>query len=261
MIDARTNDGDAGRIDGLVAWCHREGGRHGILRMTRPERRNATSIAMLDALDAGLDRLLASEALAVVTLAGEGRSFCAGLDLGEVQAGGETVHRLLRRLSEVMRRLRRLPVPVVAEVQGAALGGGFGFLCAADLSVVEAKAKIGYPPVSTGLSPALMAPWLMRTIGPSRTRSMMLEGGWVSGRTAHELGVATHVAEGDEALRTRGSEVVANVLSAPGGTLEALKGFLNELDGSDREDEQLDRAAIVSAEVMASDAVQTRLRG
>jgi len=264
VIDAGSGDGGAfgpKAFDGLVECELLDAGRRGELRMTRPERRNATSIAMLDAMDRALDELLEAGAMEVLVVSGAGRSFCAGLDLNEVQQGGETVHTLLRRLGEVMRRLRRLTMPVIAEVQGAALGGGFGFLCAADFAVVESTAKIGYPPVSTGLSPALMAPWLFRKIGPSRARAMMLGGGWMSGQAAHALGLATHVAEGGEERRRIVDELAGNVLGAPAGSMAAMKAFFNDLDGSDREDDLLDRAATVSATIMASEAVQERLRG
>ncbi len=225
--------------------------------LNRPGARNPTSIALLDAMDRAFDRIDGDDAVQVVVLAGAGRSFCAGLDLAEVRADRETIHTLLRRLSEVMRRIRRLSVPTIARVQGAAIGGGFGFLAAADFAVSHAEAKIGYPALETGLSGALMAPWLVRKIGPSRARAMLLLGGTISGSAAAAAGIVTHLVEAD-ALETACAELAAALCKGGPEANRTMKAFLNELDGS-RDDPMLDRAAEVSARVIASAETQARL--
>jgi methylglutaconyl-CoA hydratase len=228
------------------------------LTLNRPETRNPTSIALLDAMDEALDAIVADGSTRVLILAGEGKSFCAGLDLSEVQGGTETVHTLLTRLSEVMRRIRRLDCATIARVQGAAIGGGFGFMAVADFSVTHPEAKIGYPPVKTGLSPALMAPWLIRKIGPSRARAMLMAGGTVSGEEAFARGIATHltpIGEIDQTVHALADEL----LTAGPHAMSAMKRLLNDLDDS-LVDESLDQAARVSAEVIAHEETQQRLR-
>jgi len=225
--------------------------------MNRPESRNPTSIAMLDALDEALDVVSAGNDTRVMILTGAGRSFCSGLDLDEVVADEVTIRRLLCRLSEVMRRIRRLPIATIARVQGAAIGGGFGFLAVADFALTHPDAKIGYPPLTTGLSPALMAPWLVRKIGPSRARAMLMAGGTISGRDAHEAGIVSHLVE-RETLEATADELAARLLTAGVYASTAMKEFLNELDGS-VDDDLLDRAATVSADVIASSETQERL--
>lgn len=240
----------------LTEFTHAD--RLAVISMNRPEQRNATSIAMLDRLDDALDTATGRGTVEAIVLTGTGRSFCAGLDLTEVRSDEPTIRRLLVRLGEVMRRIRRLDAVTVAAVQGAAIGGGFGFMCACDLSVTHEDAKIGYPPLATGLSPALMAPWLMRKIGPSGARAMMLTGGTISGSEAMRRGLATHLSEPESVERTA-RELAANALTAPAGALTALKTLLNDLDGSIAGDADLDRAALVSASVMASEATQQSL--
>lgn len=230
----------------------------GRLLLNRPEARNPTSIAMLDAMDAGLDALTAHDGLRVVRVAGHGKTFCAGLDLDEVTAGEATVHRLLVRLSEVMRRLRRLDAITVAVVQGAAIGGGFGFLAACDFAVSHPESKLGYPPLSTCLSPALMAPWLVRKIGPSPARAMLLRGGTITGARAYELGIVTDLAERD-ALDHAADALIANLCTGGQQARIAMKTLLNGLDGTN-EDTWLDRAALVSAEVIAGPEAQAWAR-
>jgi enoyl-CoA hydratase/carnithine racemase len=228
------------------------------LTLNRPEARNPTSIALLDAMDEALDAIAAEPAVRALVLAGVGKAFCAGLDLSEVQAGAETVHRLLTRLGVVMRRIRRLECVTIARVQGAAIGGGFGFMAVADFAVTHAVARIGYPPVKTGLSPALMAPWLIRKIGASPARAMLLAGGTITGAEAHARGIATHCVALDEIDATVQS-IIDELLATPPHATIAMKRLLNDLDGSIN-DEALDLAARTSAEVIAHDETQKRLR-
>jgi methylglutaconyl-CoA hydratase len=228
------------------------------LTLNRPEARNPTSIAMLDAMDRGLDVLSADDGARVLILSGSGKTFCAGLDLYEVRSDEHTIHRMLMRLSQVMRRIRRLPVPTIARVQGAAIGGGFGFLAVCDFAVTHPEARIGYPPVETGLSPALMAPWLMRLIGPSRARAMVVQGGTITGAEAHERGIVSHLAEPD-ALDDTVNDLSAELRKAGPTAMRAMKNLLNELDDS-MNDAMLDAAARVSAEVIASKETQDRLK-
>ena len=246
---------DPGKDRVLVA-VHEDG--FGTLLLNEGARRNPTSIGMLDAMDAGLDRLEADESVRIVVVRGEGRAFCAGLDLDEVRAGDETVHRLLSRLSQVMRRLRRSPKVTIAVVQGAAIGGGFGFAAASDLLLAHPEAKLGYPPPSIGLSPALMAPWLVRRIGPSRARAMLLEGGTISGDEAYRRGIVDRLtAEAD--LVAHAEAWARTLLASPQHAMTEMKHFLNELDDS-LADTWLDRAAEVSARVIAHPQTQARVQ-
>ncbi|MHC5113997.1 MAG: enoyl-CoA hydratase/isomerase family protein [Planctomycetota bacterium] len=229
-----------------------------ILTLNRPEARNPTSIALLDAMDAALDDVDADDARRILILRGAGRSFCSGLDLGEVVADETTIRTLLRRLSEVMRRLRRLRAVTIAQVQGAAIGGGFGFMAAADFAITHAESKVGYPPLETCLSPALMAPWLFRKIGASRARAMLLAGGTISGAEAHAAGIATHLVGRDE-LDDASTALAERIGRGGVYATDAMKSFLNELDDS-ISDDQLDRAQQVSADVIACDETQQHLR-
>lgn len=228
------------------------------IRFDEPDRRNPTSLPMLEAFDHALARAESDPQIRVVTIGGNGPVFCAGLDLDEILAGPETVERVLMRLGEVMTRLRRQRAVTIATVQGAAIGGGFGFVAAADFAVSHPEAKLGYPAASTGLSPALMSPWLIRRIGPSAARSMLLRGGTISGSEAHQRGIVTDLAA-RESLPEATAALIATLLSSPPHALTRMKEFLNEFDGS-MDDEWLTRAARVSAEVIADAATQARLR-
>ena len=111
---------------------HPKDGRADLV-LAHPERRNATSIGLLEEAirliqGVGSDR-------SVLVIRGEGPHFCSGIDLDEVLESSDTCFRLLRLLSQLMREVRRVPAITIAPVQGAAIGGGFGLLCACDFAI------------------------------------------------------------------------------------------------------------------------------
>jgi len=226
--------------------------------MNRPEKRNALSIDLIEALEQAIDTVEHDESVRVLILAGEGKSFCAGMDLQGVMADAEGMRRMLRGLSRVLRRIRRLSVPTIAKVQGAAVGGGCGLMVVTDFAITHPEAKVGYPEVSLGLCPAVVAPWLMRKIGAGPARAMLLAGGTISGQEGFDRGLASHLVDRDQ-LDTQVMKLAQSLTEA--GTLAArtTKTWLNELDGS-LEDAALNKAADLSADVIASDEAQTRLQ-
>lgn len=226
--------------------------------MNRPEKRNALSIGLIEALEQAIEAIERNDSVRALILSGEGKAFCAGMDLQGVMADTVGMRRMLHGLSRVLRRIRRLPVPTIAKVQGAAVGGGCGLMVVTDFAITHPEAKVGYPEVSLGMCPAVVAPWLMRKIGPGRARAMLLAGGTISGREGFERGLASHLA-GRDRLDAE-AETLARSL-AEGGVLatRTTKSWLNELDGS-LPDAVLDRAAELSADVIASEEAQARLR-
>jgi enoyl-CoA hydratase/carnithine racemase len=228
------------------------------LTLNRPEVRNSISIALLEAMMEALTRLSADESVRIMILAGAGESFCAGADLAEVRGDRATIEKLLMRLSHVLRTIHRLPIPTIALVRGAAIGGGFGLMLVTDFAIAHPEARIGYPPLETGLCPAVMAPWLVSRVGSAAARDMLLRGGTVSGEEAQRLGIVTQLvdkADLDTAARSLARQLARGGRSA----MSHMKRFLNELDAT-CDDELLDRAARLSADVVASEETQQRLR-
>jgi methylglutaconyl-CoA hydratase len=226
--------------------------------MNRPEKRNALSPELIDELNRALDAAEADSSLRVFILAGAGRSFCAGMDLAGVLDDTEAMAGMLHGLSVVTRRIRRLDVPTIARVQGAAVGGGCGLMVVCDFSVTHPEAKVGYPEVSLGVCPAVVAPWLIRRVGAGRARTMLLAGGTMSGTEGHAAGLATHLVAQDQ-LETAAHELAARLAKGGAEALAVTKRWVNELDGS-MEDAVLDRAAAISAEVIATEEARARIR-
>jgi enoyl-CoA hydratase/carnithine racemase len=167
----------------------------GILSVTlaRAEKLNALTEAMVDGLSAAFVAA-ASPDVRVVVLAGEGRSFCTGADVKE-SLGIEDPERadaFLTTLARVLGSISSLPKPVVAAVQGHALGGGAELALEADLRVVADDAVLGFPDVALGSTPATLYQ-LVRMVGRSRALDMVLLGAELDATTMERLGMASRV--------------------------------------------------------------------
>ena len=237
---------------------------HGIATITlqRPEKANALNRELIDALSAAIGSVASRVApqgdVRVVVLAGAGKAFCAGMDLRGVMDNPVAMGDMLRGLSRASRALRRLPVPTIARVQGAAVGGGCGFMAVTDFAVTHPEAKVGYPEVDLGICPAVVAPWLVKKVGAGRARAILLAGGTMTGEQGFQAGLATHLCPLSELDSTVGA--LADRLCSGGPVAMATtKRWLNELDGSN-EDAVLDKAAELSAEIIAGSEAQERLR-
>ena len=166
------------------------------LRLSRPDRMNAIGFDTLKAIDAGLDRAM-SEGARVVVLTGTGRAFCAGADLKQVLGSlGELseVERLLGRSGELMSRIERHPVPVVAAVNGITIAGGLELVLACDLVIAADTATLADGHVTYGLFPgAGGATRLARRTGPTRAKELLFTGRAASAEEMREYGVVNRV--------------------------------------------------------------------
>src|SRR2546429_1471529 len=149
----------------------------GVLTATlnRPEKKNAIDTPMIDALLTLLDQADLDAAVRVVAVRGAGSDFCAGMDLNELLASAdksvEENRQAALRFAEIFVRMRRIPKPIVAVVQGRALAGGCGLATACDLVLATESAKFGYPEVQRGFVPAIVMTLLKRTAGEKVARS------------------------------------------------------------------------------------------
>ena len=244
-------------IDGPVA----------TLTMNRPEQRNAMSIAMLESMHERVDelesKLKKDDAPRVLVLTGEGKAFCAGMDLSEVlidESGDrELPLRLLSTLGELTLRLRSLPIVTIAKINGAAVGGGCGLSTVCDIGVTHAECVLGFPEVDLGLCPAVVAPWVVRKIGPGTARRVLLQGGVMKGTDAHACGLVDHLAGSADELDELTRAVADRIATGGPEALGATKNLLNEIDGSHDAD-TVRRGAELSASVLLTPDAQARLR-
>ena len=232
------------------------------IMLHRPDKANALNRELISAFGAAIDavstRCAPAGDVRVVVIAGAGKAFCAGMDLRGVMDDPTAMGDMLRELSRASRALRRLPVPTIARVQGAAVGGGCGLMVVTDFAVTHPEAKVGYPEVDLGICPAVVAPWLVRKIGAGRARTMLLAGGTMTGEAGFEAGLATHLCAADR-LDATVSDLAGRLAAGGPNALATTKRWLNELDGS-MDDAVLDRAAELSAQIIAGAEAQERLR-
>lgn len=185
------------------------------ITLDRPEARNAYSDAMIDGLCEALDHLEADDAVRVVAVTGAGRAFSAGGDLKRMAAHdgmfeGDAVGlraRYLRGIQRVPRRIHRFDKPLLAAVNGHAIGAGLDLACMADFRILARGAKLGSTFVKVGLVPGDGgATFLTRTIGYPRTLDLILTGRLVEADEALAIGLVNEVVDpGDleEATRRR----------------------------------------------------------
>jgi methylglutaconyl-CoA hydratase len=194
--------------------------------MARPERRNAFDAALIAELAEAFADV--GDARAVV-LAGEGRSFSAGADVEWQRASidlsfDENVEDAMR-LYTMLQAIDDCPAPVVARVQGYALGGGSGLTGCADIVLAAEDAVFGFPDVRLGIIPAVISPFVFRKIGPAAARRYFLTGERFDARTALRIGLADEIAgDLDAAVET----VVADLLASGPEAVRAAKKLASE---------------------------------
>lgn len=232
------------------------------LTLNRPEARNALSIELLDALHHCVDELEARvqrDRVLVATITGEGKAFCAGMDLKQIVGNPDGSRRLLHRLAELTYKLRALPCVVLGIVNGAAIGGGAGIATVCDVSVTFPDNKIGFPEVDLGICPAVVTPWLVKKIGVGPARAVFLAGGLMSGSEAHHRGIITHLAPSVIEVPAAAEVIVKRLSSGGAHALQTTKNMLNELDHS-LDLSTLKQMADLSADVLNTPETQAMLK-
>ncbi len=213
----------------------------GILSLTlnRPEKRNALDGRTIDALHLALEGADLDAEVRVVVIRGAGKDFCAGADLEELLASvddsPEDNERSALRLGKLYLRLRGLPKPVVAVVQGRALAGGAGLATACDIVLAAQSAQLGYPEICRGFVPAMVMTILRRQLGERQAFELVATGRLLSAQEALEAGLVSRImpdSEFDSAVSAMLAQLVARSASA----LALTKRLLYELDGRTFED-------------------------
>lgn len=209
-------------------------GRVARLALDRPERLNAVTAELTDDLVAALRRA-ASDAARVVVLSGNGRAFCAGHDLKEeppVESVLQTRARL-EAIQDVTRLIRESPAPVLAAVQGYALGAGCEFALACDVVVASEDAAFGFPEVSVGLSvTGGISRLLPHLVGWARAKELLLLGERITGAEAARIGMVARAVPADD-LATATGDLAARLADRPPLALSLAKQVLDQgLDAS-----------------------------
>jgi len=171
-----------------------------ILTMNRPEKRNALNSDLTKALLENLEEADRAEGVGCVVLTGAGQGFCAGADLTEFKglqdpAAGEARAELTMQLHLAFPKTSK---PIVAAINGAAMGGGAGLAIAADIAVMAVSAKLGYPEAKHGIVAAIVMANLVRQVGRKAAFELVALGEPIGAERALELGMVNRVAPDQE---------------------------------------------------------------
>ena len=186
------------------------------LTLNRPQAFNALSEAMLEALQAELDTVEADETARVVVLAAAGKAFCAGHDLKEMRADPslDYYQDLFARCTRMMLSVQRLPVPVIARVQGIATAAGSQLVAMCDLAVAASDARFAVSGVNFGLFCSTPSVALSRNIPRKAAFEMLVTGDFISAAEALEKGLVNRVAP-PEQVDAEVERLVASILAKP----------------------------------------------
>lgn len=200
--------------------------------LDRPEKRNALTPEMLRGVRERLAELERDDAVRAIVLRGEGGSFCAGFDLDLCREDSDALRNLLTELSLTIRALRRSPRPIVAAAHGAAIAGGCALLGGVDLVVTHNDARLGYPVVLLGISPAITAPLFRAIAGSAHARRHLLDPTVFDGRRADTIGLSSVCVVLSEDVLPRAHIEADRLAAKPPEALAATKRWLNEIEGS-----------------------------
>jgi enoyl-CoA hydratase len=203
-----------------------------ILRLNRAESLNALTDQLVHALHDRLDELARDASCRTVVLTGAGRAFCAGLDLQDYGDSDREGRRGLplgnlerqRELANLTLQLRRLPVPVIAAVNGPAAGGGLALVCASDIRIAARTARFGVSFIRAGFSACdLGVSWLLpRLVGAARAHELMLTGRIFDAEEAARIGLVLEIVD-DAALLDTALAKAREIALNPPASVELTK--------------------------------------
>ena len=199
----------------------------GKIIFNRPEIHNAFNQIMIAELTDFFQSLDSN--LKLIVLSGKGKSFCAGADLNWMKKmksySWEENLQDAMSLSTMLKKLQACPIPLVAKVHGAALGGGAGLLAVCDYVIAEKKTKIGFTEVRLGLVPAVISPFVVRRIGESWAKACMLSGEIFNTHRAFHTGLIHDMVPLEE-LEERVEQTVSHILRAGPRAVRECKSLL-----------------------------------
>jgi len=201
------------------------------LMMNRPEVFNAFNELMISELTQAIAHCAADPAVRVIVLAGAGKVFSAGADVQWMRrAAAESQEwnvQDARRFADMLHAIASCPKPTIARVQGLALGGGVGLICACDIAVASSDAKLAVSEARLGILPSVIAPYLINAVGLRQARRLGLTASRIGAAEALQIGLLQEVDDAlDEAVERWVTELLANGPQAQG----QLKALFSQLE-------------------------------
>ena len=200
------------------------------ITLNRPKQLNALSAAVLDDVRGALAELAADDAVRAIIITGAGeRAFAAGADIGELNqiTSATDGRRIAERSHQLGRTMADLPKPLIAAINGFALGGGLELALACDIRIASDTAQVGLPEVTLGIMPG----WggtqrLARLVGPGAAKLLMMTGDRIDAEEAQRLGIVERVVPAAELLDAA-NQIAYKLAAAPPLSIDAIKQVVN----------------------------------
>ena len=207
----------------------------GTITLNRPEKRNALSTELIAGLHDAIRAMQADDAVRVVVLRGQGAAFCAGADLAYLQRISELspLDNVddSTSLKNMLQAIVECPKPVIAMVHGPAIAGGCGLASVCDVVIAARNAAVfGYSEVKIGFVPAIVLVYLVRKIGDTRARRLLLTAENIGAEEACHLGMVSYVVD-DDALEHETMRIAAKMARNSSSAMAMTKSMLNAVHG------------------------------
>ncbi len=205
------------------------------LTLNRPYVRNAMSFAMVEEIMTVFDAIRDRHDVRAVVIRGAGANFCSGGDIKDMAAarqaepgpdGKDPLAHTNRLFGAMLTEVNQAPQAVIALIEGAAMGGGFGLACVSDVAIAHADAVFKLPETSLGVPPAQIAPFIVERIGLTQARRLAVTGGKIGADEAMRLGIIHEVASDTMILDERLEAVLDQIRRCAPAAIGTTKGLM-----------------------------------
>lgn len=212
----------------------------GVIKLNRPDIHNAFSDDLIESLVEIVESLKGADGIRCVFFEGSGKSFSAGADLTAMKRAARWTHSMnvdeAKRLAHLFHHIRELPMPTIAAVNGAAMGGGVGLVAVCDIALATKKAFFSLSEVRLGLIPAMISPYVIEAIGPRQARRYFTTGERFDAEEAHRIGLVHVVVEDLNELATEQERIADSIIQNGPEAVHAAKQLIDavmwrEIDG------------------------------
>jgi methylglutaconyl-CoA hydratase len=223
-----------------------------IARITfcRPEIHNAFNSDMIRELTDAFNKMKDDKDVRAIVMTGEGKSYCAGADLNWMRAVKDySYEQNLKEsleLAALFRLIYEFPRPVIGRINGAAIGGGTGFVAVTDIAIAADTAIFSFSEVKIGVVPACISPYVVKRVGEGRAREFFLTGERLTAQRALEAGLVNQAVQAEE-LDTAVDKMIKQILTSGPDAIGVCKDLLHNIAN-----QNMDEAEKYTAEVIAN---------
>ena len=204
----------------------------GDITFNRPEIHNAFNATLLNEMSDLFDRLENDDSLRVVVITGAGKSFCAGADLNwmrsVVDQSFEENLTESNNLADLFYKIYSFKRPVIGKINGAAIGGGTGFVAVCDIAIAAESAKFSFSEVKIGVVPACIGPYVIRKLGEGKARELFITGERMTAERACSVGLLNMTVP-DEKLDEAVDRLVTSILSSGPNAVKMAKELVSNV--------------------------------